>query len=332
MSLPKASFETKESLLKAWEDFLPERLNQRACRMVLGVHKKASRLAVLGELGRYPMLIRGLIQVLKYDWHVQHKTSGTSLVNIAYNEMLGVNDSWGLRVSKIKNLLNFPTIPGYKSEISVSEQIKSKLYGNFDTFWLSQINQIKTGSDNQDHNKLRFYKTFKSCFKTEPYIDMVHSRNQRSNLTRVRTSAHTLEVELLRYRVPPVPYSERYCRYCTIQVPGDEIHFLNFCETFRNKRQCFLGKLSGINKSIYDLNPTDQVKSMLCPTSHMATKLINKYISIMFKARANIDDGDHITNLTFPPHVQNFTCPDLNESFSSVSSSSSSALSDSLSD
>ena len=52
----------------------------------------------------------------------------------------------------------------------------------------------------------------------------------------------------------------------------------------------------------------------------------------MLKARANIDDGDHITNLTFPPHVQNFICPDLNESFSSVASSSSFALSDSFSD
>ena len=64
LSLPKASFNTRESLLKAWEDYLPEKINQRAGRMVLSVHKKTSRLAVLGELGRYPMLIKGLVQVV----------------------------------------------------------------------------------------------------------------------------------------------------------------------------------------------------------------------------------------------------------------------------
>ena len=42
LSLPKKSFDSKESLLKAWETYLPEKINQRACRMVLSVHKKAS--------------------------------------------------------------------------------------------------------------------------------------------------------------------------------------------------------------------------------------------------------------------------------------------------
>ena len=45
----------------------------------------------------------------------------------------------------------------------------------------------------------------------------------------------------------------------------------------------------------------------------------------MFKARSNIDNGDHSTNLTFPPHVENYSCPDisLDSSFSTVSNSSS---------
>ena len=290
MSLPKASFTTKESLLKAWEDYLPEKINQRACRMVLSVHKKSSRLAVLGELGRYPMLIKGLTQVLKYDWHIKNKSSDQSLVRTAYQEMFNVNDSWGLRVEKIKTLLNLQTFPSFVSSDSVGKQIKSKLNSIFDRFWLDQINQIKIGNDNLDHNKLRFYKTFKTCFKTEPYLEMINNRNQRSNLTRLRISAHSLEVELLRYKTPSVPYSLRYCGYCTMQVPGDEIHFLKFCETFCNQRQCFIGKLGSINPSFHAMNPIEQVKSMLCPTTPKATTLVNKFIAIMFKARSNIDN------------------------------------------
>ena len=334
MALPKASFNSKEDLLKAWEGYMPEKINQRVCRTILSVQRKTSRLAVLGELGRYPMLIKALAQVLKYDWHIQHKTSQSSLVKTAYDEMLEEKDSWYSRVQKVKKLLNLKTIPSYVSKDSVSMQIKTKLNSSFERFWLDQIKEVRIGKDNQDHNKLRFYKTIKTCFKTEPYIELVNNRNQRSNLTRIRTSAHTLEVELLRYKVPPVPYSDRHCRYCTMQVPGDETHFLGFCETFLNKRQCFLGKLSSLNKSILDLNPIDQIKVMLCPTTPQAAKLVNKYISIMFKARKNIDNGDHISNLTFPPQVHDYVCRDsfVDENNLSVSSSSSCSISETDSD
>ena len=239
--------------------------------------------------------------------------------------MIGTNDSWGHRVDKIKNLFNFKDIPGYVSVGSVGNQIKNKIQSSFERFWLDQVNEIKIGDDNQDHNKLRFYKSIKGCFKTEPYLDMVHNRNQRSNLTRLRTSAHSLEVELQRYKVPPVPYSERYCRYCTMQVPGNEVHFLYYCETFLNKRQCLLGKLSSINPIIKNLDPTNQIKTMLCPATLKATTLVNKYISIMLKARTNIDNGEHVSNLTFPPHVNNYTCTEssLDDSIASVSTSSS---------
>ena len=46
LTLPKKSFENRESLLKAWENYMPEKINQRACRTVLSVHKKSSKLAV----------------------------------------------------------------------------------------------------------------------------------------------------------------------------------------------------------------------------------------------------------------------------------------------
>ena len=127
LSLPKASFTSMESLMKAWEDYHHEKINQRACRTILSVHKKTSRLAVLGELGRYPMLITGLVHALKYEWHVENKTSDTSLVSIAFKEMFEFQDSWALRVKRIKELLNLASIPHYVSKGSVSNPIKSKV-------------------------------------------------------------------------------------------------------------------------------------------------------------------------------------------------------------
>ena len=44
------NFEDK-TFLEFWENYKPELLNQKTCRMLLSVQKKASRLAVLGEIG-----------------------------------------------------------------------------------------------------------------------------------------------------------------------------------------------------------------------------------------------------------------------------------------
>ena len=66
----KKSFNDENSVLSSWEIFQLETLNQKICRMILGVHKKSSRLAVLGELGRFPLFIKGLCHALKYQAHL----------------------------------------------------------------------------------------------------------------------------------------------------------------------------------------------------------------------------------------------------------------------
>ena len=52
--IPKKAFESRVGILQFWENFQPELLNQKMCRLLLSVHKLCSRLAVLGELCLYP--------------------------------------------------------------------------------------------------------------------------------------------------------------------------------------------------------------------------------------------------------------------------------------
>ena len=65
--LPKKSFRNIDSVMAAWQTFQPEFLNSKVCRLLLGVHRRANRLAILGELGRYPFLIRAITHSLKYE-------------------------------------------------------------------------------------------------------------------------------------------------------------------------------------------------------------------------------------------------------------------------
>ena len=168
--------------------------------MLLGVHRKASRYAVLGELGRFPLLFRALSHTLKYEWHVSNKTPLSSLVSQALTEMRVMSDNnvdcWYSRVSKLKTLFDIPHFNNMTNPDLVGKRIKKSIEGKFSVFWKQEVNRVKLvpGSDT-DHNRLRFYKTLKSSFTIEPYLSLVENRNQRSWLSRIRISAHRLHIE-----------------------------------------------------------------------------------------------------------------------------------------
>ena len=79
--------------------------------MVLSVHKKTSRLAILGELSRYPVVLKAISQCLKYEWSLSSKSTSSSIVSLAYNEMKELadagNDCWLSKVRKMKSRLGF---------------------------------------------------------------------------------------------------------------------------------------------------------------------------------------------------------------------------------
>ena len=306
LSLPAKSFLSTDNLLQAWEGFYLEIVNQRACRLLLSVQKKTSRLAVLGELGRYPVLIKAIVQSIMYERCILKYQRG-ALVGQALVEMQVLNDSnsWQGRVNSLKTLLDIQNYPEYWSEKRVSKHITNKVQSKFEIFFKEQINREKLdAADGLDHNKLRFYKTFKGCFKPEYYISSINNRNQRAWLSRLRTSSHRLEVERGRYA--GVPFSKRLCRYCPPEACGfvdTETHFLLDCTTFSNQRRCLLARIASLVPNFGDLSREDKVKTLLCPATNIAAKSINKFIGLMFKAREKIDEGADPAQLTFPPQV-----------------------------
>ena len=79
MIMTKKSFNDGNSTLTFWENFQLETLNQKICRMVLGVHRKSSRLSTIGEFGRFPVFVKALCHILKYQAHIS-KLDDVSLV------------------------------------------------------------------------------------------------------------------------------------------------------------------------------------------------------------------------------------------------------------
>ena len=313
-NLPQKCFKTGKNLLEGWETLLCEKLNQQCCRMILSVNKKTSRLAVLGELARYPIFISTLSQCLNYKLSL--KSHKSPLMNHVMTEMTDMtnngHDSWLTRVTDMEKLLKLPRL--YFSKTS-GKKITALLKSKFDRFWLDKVNEVKLGQDNSDHNKLRTYKTFKASFTREPYLDMVRNRNQRSFLRHLRVSSHTLAIEQGRHSRPVTPVEQRICQYCNTTLPrrvapttwstspplsgppppptapqiDTEFHFLIQCPRFSADRNCVFGKISSIMPQMKHLTDCDKFLNLLCPTMPQTAKLANKLIRIMFEQRKKLD-------------------------------------------
>ena len=106
--------------------------------MLLSVHKKSIRLAVLGELGRYPIMLPALKLCLKYQYS-QENTDKDSLIYKAILDMKNDPqlDSWYSRVEKIKSYLNIGKCSGKPQKVGAF--IERKINSKFDRFFLDEL-------------------------------------------------------------------------------------------------------------------------------------------------------------------------------------------------
>ena len=263
-NLSQKSFESTEQLIQSWETLKAEVLHQKICRLILSVMKNTSRAATLGELGEYPLLIKALTLLLKYEWFLYHKSSTDTFIYSAVSKMKEMasrgKDCWYTRVNKIKNLLKIQNNPRYFTPSRVGKNLSKNVKGNFDSFWIRSINKVQKNGCTcpRDHNKFRFYKSFKGSFSAESYIELIKNRNQRSFLTRFRVSSHRLRVETGRWTFPKTPFEERICVYCDRGEVDNELHCITKCKLTEANRHSLYTIIGGFDSSFSLLNNDQQ--------------------------------------------------------------------------
>ena len=89
---------------------------------------------------------------------------------------------------------------------------------------------------------IHIYLYLKQNISYEPYLNIVNSYKARVCLTKLRISAHNLNIECLRYGRDRKPRSERLCYLCNNGDIEDEFHFVLKCSKFQNLRQQFIKK------------------------------------------------------------------------------------------
>lgn len=74
-----------------YDSFHPNRIQIKFAKYILGVHKSATNIAVLGELGLYPLSIHSLKSCINY-WLYLVNTQENSLVFHSYKENILLKD------------------------------------------------------------------------------------------------------------------------------------------------------------------------------------------------------------------------------------------------
>ena len=246
-----------------------ELIHIQFCRFLLGVHKKAMWIPVLGELGRFPLSLRMLSQTISY-WINILKSGNDSYLYQTYDSMLhhSTENSWIQFIQQSLCGLGFSHVWQNQTTLNVHKlqhAIQEKLQNEYVTFW--------TKTKLEGRSRLKFYSTMNNKYELQPYLVEITNMKQRNTLSKLRTSTHSLKIEIGRHN--NTPKENRLCNTCN--EIEDECHFLDNCQKFNDLRNKFKIDVSKINSNFSNKTPSELF------TECDIQILLGKYVSDCFE-------------------------------------------------
>ena len=132
------------------------------------------------------------------------------------------------------------------------KDIQTKLKLRYVRKWQQDVACIKPDKvTNEDTNKLRTYTSFKTNFKLEKYLSL-NNFEERKKRSEFRISAHKLEIQQGRNKIPKTPVASRICN---LNLVENEIHFFVICPKYAHLRSKLYNKVNNNNfNNLSDVN------------------------------------------------------------------------------
>ena len=189
-----------------------ERVHLKFLKQILGVRTQTCNNAVYGEIGRAPLSVIRKVRILKF-WFKIIKNPNSLLYKICQDQINNSYlDSWASKVKQLFNELGFSFL--WNNSNITNLQLTRIIERVYDQYYQNWYEALRTSS------KLSTYRTIKTKFVTDG--------RHRSELAKLRYSAHKLAVEEGRYR--NIERQQRLCIHCQM---SDEYHFLLTCPFYR---------------------------------------------------------------------------------------------------
>ena len=251
-----------------------EKVQLSFLKWALGVHFKASNIGVWGESGRFPIIYQSIRLTLNYYKRLQEVPKNT-FIHAALQEQMKLKLTWYRNIEpllQLDEIYHKDHVSAYKTIMrsSTTSLGEERLVTNFTTlkdllslpkaiplpskkFRVENItNTIKKHfiqcweHEKSNSSKLSFYHSQKVKFSRELYIDEVKGFSRRYNTTKLRISAHDLEVERGRYN--DTPKELRLCSWCNtsmgVEIIENEHHLLFECDMYANLRSKLITRIN----------------------------------------------------------------------------------------
>ena len=219
-----------------------ELFQTRCCKNILGVSKKTTNIAILAELGRYPLYIDIHKKMIKYFIRMK-SLNPERLLYKAYmeqkNEQTINHTNWLTSIKYILDHTGFSfvfTNNALKNPIKtnkLTDEIQNRSKEIFEQQLLYHIQE----KGEKVEGKLVFYSKVKVKLKQELYLQLQNQKN-RNAIRDLRISTHKLNIETGRYK--GINRDERLCEQCELNTAETEEHFLTECPNYINERSSFL--------------------------------------------------------------------------------------------
>ena len=208
------------------------------CKHLLGVRKQTHTDGVLQELGILPLLLHTIKSATK-NWERIQQGKANSLLVTSNNYSNKENLPWAANIRSIFSsngmLLQYLQKRNETEERRygpITNQLIKKLT---DQFYQTAFETINTSS------KMKTLRILKRVPGRESYLNEVTNSKHRCALTKLRLSAHRLEIETGRYN--DTTEENRFCVTCQLeghQVVENETHFLISCPMYKELRENLL--------------------------------------------------------------------------------------------
>ena len=259
------------NILKKIGQSLQEKVHLSFLKWSLGVHRKASNVGVWGESGRFPLIFEAVRLSLNYYKRL-NSMKGNSFVASALREQKALNLPW---YKNVKCLLENDDIysldhvsahralksqpikeksPNHQFQSSFNhlrelKPVQSKKFRVWKIMEILKDHFTHCWEDSKSSSpKLQFYHSVKSVFSIEPYLQLCKGFSRRASTTKLRISAHELQIERGRYI--NIPREQRICTWCKtnidIECIEDEEHALYDCDLYSRERLRLISNLNNI--------------------------------------------------------------------------------------
>ena len=251
-----------------------EGLQYKFVKLILGLHSKASNWAVLSETGRYPIVIKVFMAMIKYLFHLNNAPSKILHAALAVNMGLA-RDGYMSWFKSIVRILKFCNLEHLLYTIDIKEidfqvrNLKKNLQALYTNVWKSERLNFQTDS------KLDLFTALKKDFGISDYLRSLTISPHRMAITKFRVSAHRFPIEIGRYL--GIHREDRMCPFGCNKI-GDEQHYLLQCSHpfLINTRNPLIATIFILNPHLVAMARKAQCHFLLSNTDPKNLELVGK--------------------------------------------------------